>query len=77
MILDFTTKGQVKISMIEYVKEVVAAWDKATKKMDDGFTTVQSKRGKKGRNVRHQMIYSRLTKMQQNLTLKWARPSTT
>ena len=50
MILDFTTKGQVKISMIEYVKEVAAAWDKATKKMDDGFTTVQSKRGKKGRN---------------------------
>jgi hypothetical protein len=29
MILDFTTKKQVKISMVDYVKEVIQAWDKA------------------------------------------------
>ena len=49
MMLDFTTKGQVKISMVDYVKEVVAAWDNAPQHNDDGFTAVQPKRGKKGR----------------------------
>ena len=28
MILDFTTKGQVKVSMVDYVKEVIQAWVK-------------------------------------------------
>jgi hypothetical protein len=46
MTLDFTTKNLVKISMIEYVKEIIAAWDKAPK-MNDGFVTVTSKRTKK------------------------------
>lgn len=49
MTINFTTKGQVKISMIDYVTEIIAAWDKAAKKHNDGFTTVQSKQGKKGR----------------------------
>ena len=45
MNLDFTVKKQVKISMVEYVKEVIAAWDKAPKLDEDGFTIVTSKRG--------------------------------
>jgi hypothetical protein len=49
MILDFTTKGQVKISMVNYVKEIIEAWDKAPQLDSDGFTTVISKRGKKGK----------------------------
>ncbi len=49
MILDFTTKGQVKISMVDYVKEVVDVWDKAPQINSDGFTKVISKRGKNGK----------------------------
>ncbi len=45
MNLDFTVKKQVKISMVEYIKEVIAAWDKAPKLDEDGFTIVTSKRG--------------------------------
>ena len=47
MTLDLSTKGMVKISMIEYVKEVIVAWDKAQKTVDDGFTRVQSKHMKR------------------------------
>ena len=49
MTLDFTTMGQVKISMLNYVKEIIEAWDKAPQLKSDGFTTVLSKRGKKGK----------------------------
>lgn len=48
MTLDFSTKRQVTISMFDYVKDVVSAWDKAAPKMDDnGFKLVENKRGKK------------------------------
>ena len=50
MTLDFSTKRQVKISMIDYVKEVVAAWDNAPKHNNDGFTEVKSKRGRKSKS---------------------------
>ncbi len=46
MTFDFTTKNLVKISMIKYVKEIIAAWDKAPKR-NDGFVMVTSKRTKK------------------------------
>ena len=42
-------KGQVKILMCEYVKEIVAAWDKVQKApVEDGFQIVvnQKKRNK-------------------------------
>jgi hypothetical protein len=52
MTLDFTTKHQVKITMIDYVKDIVNAWDKAVSKTDaDGFTLVKSKSSKKGRSA--------------------------
>ena len=47
MTLDFTAKRKVKISMVDYVKEIMAAWDKAPKLQDNGFTEVKSKRIKK------------------------------
>jgi hypothetical protein len=50
MTLDFSTKRQVKISMIDYVKEVVAAWDNVPKHNNDGFTEVKSKRGRKSKS---------------------------
>jgi hypothetical protein len=48
MSLDFSTKRQVMISMFDYVKDVVAAWDKAAPKIDEnGFKLVENKRGRK------------------------------
>ena len=47
MMFDFTTKQRVKISMVEYMKELILAWEKAPKLDNDGFTAV--KHGKKGR----------------------------
>ena len=41
MDLDFSVKGQVRISMCNYVKEIITAWDKAT--TSEGFTTVKCK----------------------------------
>jgi hypothetical protein len=49
MTLDFSVDKQVRISMVDYVKEVVAAWDNAPKPKDDGFKIVESKRTKKAR----------------------------
>ena len=50
MTLDFSTKHQVKILMEEYVKALIAAWDKAKPKVDeDGFELMKSKRGQKNK----------------------------
>ena len=49
MTLDFTTKGQVKISMVDFVKDIISTWEKAPKSSDDGFTVV--KRGRKGKTT--------------------------
>ena len=43
MTLDFTTKGQVRISMIEHVKDIIATWEKAKSINDDGFVKVNQK----------------------------------
>ncbi len=37
MMLDFTVKYVVKATMIEYVNEIIASWDKACLDFDDGF----------------------------------------
>jgi hypothetical protein len=50
MMLEFNTKRQVKILMVDYVKEVVAAWDNTPKHNNDGFTEVKSKRARKSRS---------------------------
>ncbi len=49
MTLDFSVNRQVKISMVDYAKEVIAAWDKAPKHTDDGFKLVELKRVRKGK----------------------------
>jgi hypothetical protein len=51
MTLDFSTKGEVKISMIDYIKEVISAWDSAVQKVNDGFTLVDNKCAKKGKKT--------------------------
>ena len=51
MTLDFTTKHQVRISMVDYVKEIIQTWDAAESKHTDGFTKVQSKRGQKSKTT--------------------------
>jgi len=44
MTLDFSRKHQVKILMVEFVKELIAVWDKAAPKFDnEGFEIVQTK----------------------------------
>ena len=40
MDIDFSVKGEVRISMCNYVKEIVSTWDKATN--EDGFTIVKT-----------------------------------
>ena len=47
MTLDFFTKRQVKISMTDYVREIVEAWDKAELEANDGFI---EKKVRKSRN---------------------------
>lgn len=50
MTLDFNTKYQVKVTMTEYVEDIILAWDKASKATDEqGFTLVRNKKAKKGR----------------------------
>jgi hypothetical protein len=48
MKLDFSTKHQVKILMVKYVKELIPVWEKAAPKFDnEGFKKVQAKSGQK------------------------------
>ncbi len=35
--------------MVDYTKEVIAAWDKASKHTDDGFKVIELKRVRKGK----------------------------
>ena len=47
MELDFSKKKQVKISMVNYVKKIVAAWDKAKASQvidSDGFKVVTNRK---------------------------------
>jgi hypothetical protein len=43
MSLDFGHDNQCKITMIDYVDEIVATYDKAFGKLDDGFSAVKKK----------------------------------
>ena len=44
MTLDFTSKHQVRITMTDYVEDVILGWDKASKTTkDEGFKLVQKK----------------------------------
>ena len=43
MSLDFSHVNQCRITMIDYVDEIIAAYDKASSELDDGFTLVFKK----------------------------------
>ena len=43
MSLDFGHDNQCRITMIDYVDEIVAAYDKALGELDDGFSAVKKK----------------------------------
>jgi hypothetical protein len=40
MTLDFATSKIVKVTMLEYVDEIVGSWDKACSELDDGYKVV-------------------------------------
>ena len=43
MMLDFATAKLAKVTMIDYVDEIVVAYDKALSELDDGFNAVKKK----------------------------------
>jgi hypothetical protein len=43
MSLDFSNVNQCRVTMIDYVTKIVAAYDKALSKLDNGFCTVKKK----------------------------------
>jgi hypothetical protein len=40
MMLDFTTPKLVKVTMIDYIDEIIESWDKACSELDDGYKVV-------------------------------------
>jgi hypothetical protein len=40
MMLNFTTLKTVKVTMLEYVDEIIESWDKACSEFDDGYKAV-------------------------------------
>jgi hypothetical protein len=40
MTLDFATSKTVRVTMLEYVDEIIGSWDKACSKLDDGYKAV-------------------------------------
>ena len=43
MTIDYSSRGLAKVTMTDYVKDIVSAWDKAAVEHDDGFKTVVRK----------------------------------
>ncbi len=43
MSLDFGHDNQCRITMIDYIDKIVAAYDKTLGKLDDGFSAVKKK----------------------------------
>jgi hypothetical protein len=43
MTLDFSHDNQCRVTMIDYVNEIVAAYDKVLSELDDGFSVVKKK----------------------------------
>ncbi len=58
MTLDFSHKHEVRISMVDYVKDVVAAWDKIISIEDDGYKPIESKRSKKCRSAAPEDLFN-------------------
>ena len=74
MTLDFTTPKIVKVTMFEYIDEIINAWDKACSEFDDGYKVVSAHTRLL---LQHPTICLRLMRMPCNLTRHWPRYSTT
>jgi hypothetical protein len=44
MTLDFTTLKIVKVTMLEYLDEIIGSWDKACSELDDGYKAVSGRK---------------------------------
>ena len=44
MTCDFSTPKIVKVTMLEYVDEIVESWDKACSELDDGYKIVSGRK---------------------------------
>ncbi len=44
MTLDFATLKIVKVTMLEYVDEIIGSWDKACSELNDGYKTVSCRK---------------------------------
>jgi hypothetical protein len=44
MTLNFTTLKTVKVTMLEYVDEIIESWDKACSELDDGYKAVSGRK---------------------------------
>ena len=44
MTLDFSTKCQVKMTMTDYVSEIIQAWDEAELKARDGYVEAKKRK---------------------------------
>ena len=58
-------KGQVKISMCDYIKEIIATWDKVMKTPEEDCFYLVSRK-KKISHVRHPKIYSKSMRTQRS-----------
>ncbi len=65
MSLDFGHDNQCRITMNDYVDKIVAAYDKALGKLDDGFSAVKKKNNPAGQ-AQLLMIYLSWTRMQRS-----------
>jgi hypothetical protein len=72
MTLDFTTSKIVKVTMFEYIDEIVQVWDKACSELKDGYTVVA-----RGLLLQHPTICLKLMRMLCNLTKRRPSHSTT
>ena len=54
MTLDFATPKLVKVTMIDYVDEIIELWDKACSELDDGYKVILQQ---------HPTTYSRYMEM--------------
>ncbi len=44
MTLDFAASKIVKVTMLEYVDEIIGSWDKACSELNDGYKTVSGRK---------------------------------
>ena len=60
MTFDFSTAKMVKVTLLEYVDEIIELWDKACSELDDGYKVYLVARGLL---LQHLTIYSGLMRI--------------